>query len=109
MGICPFDRRVHSINQGDHRSTRWLARIPRACWGQEATRCSTLVQSVRVLDEQIRRPSEPAFRLLEPVQGSMKDKVVLNPPGSARYGRPLRQSAVWSTGRSAGLNSPIKE
>src|SRR3984893_502039 len=26
-------------------------------------------------------------------KGSMKDKVVLNPPGSARYGRRLRQSA----------------
>jgi hypothetical protein len=61
--------------------------------GQEATRFSTLVQSVRVLDGQFRRPSEPAFRFLEPVQGSMKHKVVLNPPGSARYGRPLRQSA----------------
>src|ERR1700730_13649007 len=109
MGICPFDRRVHSINQGDHRSTRWLARIPRACWGQEATRCSTLVQSVRVLDEQIRRPSEPAFRLLEPVQGSMKTKLFSIHPARPDTDVHCARAQVWSTGRSAGLNSPIKE
>jgi len=81
MPICGTDRRA-SLRAS-------LERVG----GHEATRCSTLAQSVRVLDEQIRRPSEPAFRLLEPVQGSMKDKVVLISPGSARYGRRLRQSA----------------
>ena len=62
--------------------------------GHKATRCSTLVQSVRLLEEQLRRPSEPPFRFLEPLQGSMKDKVVLNPAGSSRYGHRLRRGQI---------------
>src|SRR5690242_16423713 len=38
-------------------------------------------------------PSEPPFRLVEPVQGSMRDKVVLNPASSARYVPRLPESA----------------
>src|SRR5690348_2876100 len=88
MGICPL---VETRLLDQSRQSP-IGAVPSTVWGHKATRSSTLVQSVWLLEEQLRRPSEPAFRLLEPV-GSMKDKVDLNPPGSARYGPRLRQSA----------------